>query len=690
MKIALIAAEFEENLAMRYLWRAVEERGHEVLFIRFNGLEEMEEAATTIASSGASLAAYSMVFTSRALEFVRLAERAWSLGFRGYSVAGGHFATLYAEELLGQTKALNAVGCGEGEGLLVQLAEYLEDPSKVQGLVWRDAQGVIHRNGEPLPQDDLESIFPPVHRRPFDAFLGIPAANVIGSRGCLHSCSFCSISTWHRHCGGPRLRLRAPAAIADEMALLYREGVRIFNFHDDNFFLPSRAESLKRFRGLDQEWKARGIRNIAFAVKARPDEIDEELVDCLLDMGLFRVFLGIEGGTEITLTQLGRGQRLADNERALEILGKRHLQTCFNLLLLNPDSTLEDFRANVAFLASHPEHPMNFCRTEIYAGTPLEARLERQGRLLGDMWGMDYVMADPKVERVYEALRHILRGRSRGIQCLNHQAMLVDFEIQLLERFHGAQESLRTVAQDFIRRLNGDTAQRLLRIAELAESGNVTEDVWMERCEWLVLEAMDVDAQFTAEAAELTRQIRAFANPEVRSVSFRMRLPWAAAILIAGTTLFGQSNATAPPKTPEPVQEGSELETFRREIGQKLAGSDVVRTFMSSAQPAFVLKVDLNKKGLIQSAQVLAKPQMILPAEIDAAQTRRVPHLELAARPNLAGCTLLIAFHQDEFISESLVGRMDVTLRPLETMICEVVAASPRDGVSIKKPNKPH
>ncbi|MBL0313618.1 MAG: B12-binding domain-containing radical SAM protein [Holophagaceae bacterium] len=690
MKIALIAAEFEENLAMRYLWSAVEKRGHEVLFIRFNGPEEMEEAAMALAGSGASLAAYSMVFTSRALEFVRLAERAWSLGFRGYSVAGGHFATLYAEELLDQTKALHAVGCGEGEGLLVQLAEHLEDPSKVQGLVWRDAQGTIHRNGQPLPQEDLESIFPPVHRRPFDAFLGIPAANVIGSRGCLHSCSFCSISTWHRHCGGPRLRLRSPASIADEMASLYRDGVRIFNFHDDNFFLPFRADSLQRFQSLDREWKARGIRDIAFAVKARPDEIDEELVDCLLGMGLFRVFLGIEGGTETTLTQLGRGQRLADNERALEILGGRHLQTCFNLLLLNPDSTLEDFRANVAFLARHPEHPMNFCRTEIYAGTPLEARLQRQGRLLGDLWGLDYVMADPKVERVYEALRHILQGRSRGIQCLNHQAMLVDFELQLLERFHGGQESLRTAAQNFIRRLNGDTAQRLLRIAEMAESGQVAEDVWMERCEWQVLEALDAEAGFSAEAADLTRRIRALANPEVRNMSFRMRLSWAAAILVASTTLFGQSHTATPPKTPEPLQQDSELETFRREIGQKLAGSDAVKTFMSSGQPTFVLKVDLNKRGLIQSAQVLAQPVMILPAETDAAQTRRVPHLDLAARPNLAGCTLLIAFHQDEFISESLAGRMDVTLRPLETMICEVVAASPRDGVSIKKPNKPH
>ena len=684
MKIALVAAEFEENLAIRYLWSAAKAHGHEVVFVPFNEMAELEQAATAIARSGADLAAYSMVFTARARQFCRLAEQARRLGFKGCALAGGHFATFHAVELLRDCSALDAVGCGEGETLLVQLAEHLADPSLVPGLVWRDAQGAVRSNGQPMPQDDLDVIQAPEHRRPFDTFLGIPAANIVGSRGCLHACAFCSISAWHRHCGGRRLRLRSPAAVADEMLSLFREGVRIFNFHDDNFFLPERAESRERFRALASEWRTRGIRDIAFAVKARPDEIDEELIDRLHEMGLFRVFLGIEGGSQATLAQLGRGQHLVDNERALAILGKRRLHTCFNLLLLNPDSTLDDLRDNAAFLARHRDHPMNFCRTEVYAGTPLEARLRRQGRLLGDMWGLDYVIGDPRAEQAYEALRYVLAGRSASMSSVNYLAMLVDFELQLLERFHGRQDVLRRQARELIRRLNGDTAQRLEAIVDMAEKDRLSGAEGMSSLERLLDETVAADQGFASEAAELTRGIRSAASRR-QPTRFRLSLPAAAAALLATSALFGQTAETSAPKSPEALRQESELESLRSEIGQQLAESDLVERFMLTDRPLFVLRVDLDGNGRIRLAQALAKAQMSLESGVDAELTGLLPQLNVKTRPNLASHTLLIAFQRDEFVPGECSR---VTIHVDQSMICEFVAASPRDGVAIKKPKK--
>jgi len=43
---------------------------------------------------------------------------------------------------------------------------------------------------------------------------------------------------------------------------------------------------------------------------------------------------------------------------------------------------------------------MNFCRTEVYVGTPLMRRLEREGRLVGDVFGWDYAIADPRADPV--------------------------------------------------------------------------------------------------------------------------------------------------------------------------------------------------------------------------------------------------------------------------------------------------
>ncbi|MEZ4222175.1 MAG: hypothetical protein R3B13_14665 [Polyangiaceae bacterium] len=101
------------------------------------------ERRERIAESGAELAGLSMVFTYRAREFVRLAERARELGYSGHIVAGGHFAAMHAEVLLSDVKALDSVAIGEGEFMLCELAQSLPDPSQVRGLVWRNGERLV-------------------------------------------------------------------------------------------------------------------------------------------------------------------------------------------------------------------------------------------------------------------------------------------------------------------------------------------------------------------------------------------------------------------------------------------------------------------------------------------------------------------------------------------------------------------
>jgi len=45
MRIALVGAAFEENLALRYLWGALERAGHDVVFVTFNSRDDLKEAA---------------------------------------------------------------------------------------------------------------------------------------------------------------------------------------------------------------------------------------------------------------------------------------------------------------------------------------------------------------------------------------------------------------------------------------------------------------------------------------------------------------------------------------------------------------------------------------------------------------------------------------------------------------------
>lgn len=530
MRVLLVGAELEENLALRSLWSALKTANHEVCLIRFDGPHHLDAAAFALAASGAPLAAFSMVFTYRAAEFAALASRARTLGYRGHIVAGGHFATLNAEALLRDVEALDSVGCGEGENLMLDLAANLRRPARVRGLVWRAPDGSIQRNPPAPKPDDLDALPWPERKKPCDQILGLPIANMLASRGCTHACAFCSIAAWHRHCGGARFRLRDPRRVAAEMAALYHDGVRIFNFHDDNFILQDRAQTFARLALLERELRERGVGRIAFAIKARPDSIDRDLFSYLKSIGLFRVFLGIEAGTTASLRALGRGQTLRQNEQALARVNALGIHACFNMLLLGPDSTLEDFQANVAFLRRHPRNPMNFCRTEIYAGTPLEAALRRDGRLIGDYWGYDYRIGDPRAQAAFELIYECFAGRNAGLNCLQHVTMDVDYQHQLLVHFKGVRPRLRRRVKDYLVRVNLNTCGYLDEVAHAAAEGLASPHSRSTFAAGLTARIAEDNGRLAAEGDALLAEIRAAFQEEPRHAA----APWRRRAAVAG------------------------------------------------------------------------------------------------------------------------------------------------------------
>jgi radical SAM superfamily enzyme YgiQ (UPF0313 family) len=543
MKIALLGAECEENLTLRYIRAALEVHGHTITQITFNAEGELEVAARQLADSGVALAGFSMVFTYRAAEFAAVARRSRELGFQGHLVAGGHFAAFNADALLRDVPAFDSVAMGEGEELMADLAVHLDDLAAVRGLVWRDASGVIHHNPRAEKPPELDKLPWPTRLEPPDAYLWLPVANVLASRGCTHACAFCSIAAWHRVTGGARFRLREPEAVAEEIAGLYQRGYRIFNFHDDNFFLQDKRQTLQRFWRLRGALEQRGVGKIAFAVKSRPDTVDEEVFGFLKEFGLFRVFLGVEAGTASSLHQLGRRQSLADNQRALEVVNRLDLHACFNLLLLNPDSTLEDFQANVAFLREHARNPMNFCRTEIYAGTPLEIRLRRQGRLLGDYWGYGYRMRDDRAQEAFELMYLGLAGRHYGDGCVHHLAMRVDFERQVLSHFWDCPASLRRRAKAFVRRVNLNSCDYLDEIARTVGTGFKNAAAKDRFLRGLSTRVRRDNGRFTGEAAKLVAEIYQHSQPRKRHTG--MWQQDAAAVLISSLALATASSVTS-------------------------------------------------------------------------------------------------------------------------------------------------
>jgi hypothetical protein len=328
------------------------------------------------------IAALSMVFTGRAREFCRLAQALRNSGFTEHLTAGGHFAALNCRQLMSDFAEFDSIALGEGEELICELAEHLDDISAVAGFCRRDENGniiVTPSRGNPENLDALP--FP--RRDSFHEYYGRPIASILSSRGCWRSCAFCSIDAWYRSGGGQKFRVRGIPNIVAEMKELYHtHGVRIFNFQDDNFFLPDPVKALARFTELRDSLWAEGVKEIAIAVKARPDSINRDSLAVLDDLGLFRVFLGVENASERGLKNLNRKCSRKAIETALQILNDFDVHIAYNLLMFEPDTVMDDILINLRFMERHIDNPFNFCRAEAYAATGLEKSSGKTGSSL--------------------------------------------------------------------------------------------------------------------------------------------------------------------------------------------------------------------------------------------------------------------------------------------------------------------
>jgi anaerobic magnesium-protoporphyrin IX monomethyl ester cyclase len=478
MKVALIGAELEENLGLRYMASSLEKQGHQVEIVPFNSDSDIESATRFVINFQPAITGLSMVFTGRAREFCRLAEALRAGGYRGHVIAGGHFASLNCEWLLNEFPAFDSVGLGEGEEMMCRLADSLVHLDQVAGICYRAKDGEVLTNSSTGNPDNLDDLpFP--KRTKFHSYYDKPIASILTSRGCWRDCAFCSINAWYKQGGGKKFRIRSVENILEEMKLLYFEyGVRIFNFQDDNFFLPNPLKAVKRFEELRDGLRQAGVEQIAIAVKARPDSITRESIAVLDSLGLFRVFLGVENASQRGLNNLNRKSNVAEVLNALSILNDFDVHVAYNLLMFEPDTILDDILINLRFIERHIENPFNFCRAEAYAGTGWRKSCSARGRLLGDAFGFDYRLKDLRSESFHQLANYAFFDRNFSDYGLHYFNMQVDFYFQLLKRFHPDRltQTLRASVRNFIKYTNLDTFECLSQVYDFTVACDPTDN----------------------------------------------------------------------------------------------------------------------------------------------------------------------------------------------------------------------
>ena len=298
-------------------------------------------------------------------------------------VLGGVHPSTFPEASL-QQPGVDYVIAGEGEYAMLNLVMGV-DPSTIDGLWWRDAQGNVHAPANPARVAVLDQLpLPAWDLLPMERYLARSprgdqhhkTLSLVTSRGCPFGCSFCSIHP----VAGRNWRARSPQNVLMEVReAIQRYGINHLEIEDDNFTLDrDRAlailEGLKAFPGLT--WAAHN--------GLRVDTLDEELLTAIRDSGCIQLNLAIEHGSASVLRSMNKRLSLQKVEGVVKICGKLGIHCIGFCIVGHPGETNEAFRESFLFFKRLRQHGLSSVVSFIvnaYPGTRLYQEARREGWL---------------------------------------------------------------------------------------------------------------------------------------------------------------------------------------------------------------------------------------------------------------------------------------------------------------------
>ncbi len=312
---------------------------------------------------------------------IRAADAGVKLAF------GGVFATLNADLVKRQCPEVDFVCRGDGEQLLLDLLEHLEDPSGVAGVTWmRDGQ-VVQNPGRPIerhldqwPFPDRESLkLDFVESMPLDvpAVLSMERFTTMQtSRGCPWPCVFCDIPIFNEG----KWRARTPQHVVKELEHLEAHGYGSVYFVDDHFLLQP-----KRIEAICDGITSAGL-SIQWGIEGRVDSVAQHLFPAMARAHCRTMMFGIESGSQRVLDRLKKEQTLDDVRTAVTNAKQAGIEIVHGFFTVgNPDETISDMRATFEFASRLPLDTFAFNRLCVYRGTPLWREYLQRGLVRDDV-----------------------------------------------------------------------------------------------------------------------------------------------------------------------------------------------------------------------------------------------------------------------------------------------------------------
>jgi radical SAM superfamily enzyme YgiQ (UPF0313 family) len=239
------------------------------------------------------------------------------------------------------------------------------------------------------------------------------ALSVQYSRGCPYQCDFCNVTTLF----GRRPRVKSAGQVIAELDGIYRLGWRgKIYFVDDNLMCDKGHLKAEVLPAIIQ-WK-RGKPGLSFHTQITINLADDqELMELMYEAGFDWVFIGIETPEEESLSECGKRQNLHRNlPEQVRRLHRAGLQVQGGFIVGFDHDSPEVFRRQFRLIQDNGIVMAMVGLLQAPAGTPLYARLEQEGRILGDISGSNDIDETNFVTRMDgEVLRRNYRDLVRAL-----------------------------------------------------------------------------------------------------------------------------------------------------------------------------------------------------------------------------------------------------------------------------------
>ena len=324
-------------LGILYLATVLKKHGYEVGVFDINSLKnsyDRENVINNIITAKPKIIAISTMTPSfpNVIDIIKLVRE--ELGSSCKIILGGYHVTFLPDTALVENLA-DIVVRGEGEYIMLELARLLIDKSKtvdlsnINGISFKANGKIVHNLPQIMRISDLNKIpFPDRNMLDMNSY-NVPGT-IMGSRGCIGKCKFCSAMAWGK------FRDRDAGNLMNEIIYLIEDLHYRHICYIDNTFTVNPVKTFQLFDKINQ-------RNMdcTFSLETRVNNIDEKILTILANNNVVSIQFGVESGDEGILKEMNKGISLKQVFYAVEKSLSLGMRVMCSFIIGHPTDTEE-------------------------------------------------------------------------------------------------------------------------------------------------------------------------------------------------------------------------------------------------------------------------------------------------------------------------------------------------------------